>query len=116
MERLTMKTSTVIISLGEQFLRYRSLSEVPAKLRKQVTEATSGANSATIIIADEAGRQEIARSIAGDKRKAASLLRHSRGQKGQGGGWVPSLRVRQWLELTLLAGIGACLFLLARWQ
>jgi hypothetical protein len=115
MERLTMKTSTVIVSLGEQMLCYRSLSEVPAKLRKRVTEATSGANSATIIIADEAGRQEIARSMAGDKRKTTSVLGSSRRQK-QAGGWVPSLRTRQWLELTLLAGIGACLFLLARWQ
>jgi hypothetical protein len=56
-----MKICTVIVSLGKQMLRYRSISDVPDDIRDKVNEAISGPYAGTILIADEAGRREIAR-------------------------------------------------------
>lgn len=65
MERLTVKTSTIFISIGERTRVFRSLSDVPSPLRKRLEESTSGINAATILIADRKGREEIVRAIRG---------------------------------------------------
>jgi hypothetical protein len=58
-----MKTSTILISAGETDAVYRSVKEMPALLRRRLLKSTNGLNSATILIADRRGRQEIARAI-----------------------------------------------------
>lgn len=58
-----MKSSTILISAGETDAVYRSVKEVPAPLRRKLLKSTNGLNSATILIADRRGRQEIARAI-----------------------------------------------------
>jgi hypothetical protein len=58
-----MKSSTILISVGETDAVYRSVKEVPAPLRRQLLKSTNGLNSATILIADRLGREEIARAI-----------------------------------------------------
>ena len=55
------QTSTVLISAGGADLVYRSVEEVPARLRTQLLKSTNGSNSATILIADQRGRKEIAK-------------------------------------------------------
>ena len=57
------QTSTVLISAGGADLVYRSVDEVPASLRSQLLKCTNSANSATILIADQRGRKEIARAM-----------------------------------------------------
>src|SRR5205823_6875901 len=57
------QTSTVLISAGGADLVYRSVDEVPARLRTRLLKSTNGANSATILIADRRGRKEIARAM-----------------------------------------------------
>jgi predicted amidophosphoribosyltransferase len=57
------QTSTVLISAGGADLVYRSVDEVPARLRTQLLKSTNGANSATILIADQRGRKEIAKAM-----------------------------------------------------
>lgn len=57
-----LKTSTILISTSEAEGVYRSLEEVPASLRNRLLESTNGQNSATILIADRKGREEIARA------------------------------------------------------
>jgi RNA polymerase subunit RPABC4/transcription elongation factor Spt4 len=57
------QTSTVLISTGGSETVYRSVQEVPAGLRRQLMKSTNGGNSATILIADRRGRQEIARAM-----------------------------------------------------
>jgi hypothetical protein len=42
---------------------FRSVDEVPAGLRTRLLKSTNGANSATILIADRRGRQEIAKAM-----------------------------------------------------
>src|SRR5437764_14836627 len=57
------QTSTVLISTGAADLVYRSVDEVPARLRTKLLKSTAGANSATILIADRRGRREIAKAM-----------------------------------------------------
>ena len=65
MERLTVKTSTIFISVGSRTKVYRSVDEVPPKLRRKLQETTTGLNAATILIADRKGREEIVRALQG---------------------------------------------------
>lgn len=59
----TFQTSTVMISVGADHHVYRSVDEVPAGLRTKLLKSTNGSNSATILIADRGGRQQIARAM-----------------------------------------------------
>ena len=65
MHRVTIKTSTIFIAKGGKTQVYRSVHDVPARLRKELEESTNGFNSATILIADRRGRQEILRALNG---------------------------------------------------
>jgi hypothetical protein len=56
-------TSSVLISAGGADLVYRSVDDVPARLRSKLLKSTNGANSATILIADRRGRKEITRAM-----------------------------------------------------
>ena len=58
-----MKSSTILISDGRTDAVYRSVAEVPQKLRKRLLKYTSGMNSATILIADRRGKEELAKAI-----------------------------------------------------
>lgn len=65
MQRVTFKTSTIFIGKGEQTHVFHSVNEVPQGLRKELEESTNGFNSATILIADRRGREEIRRALNG---------------------------------------------------
>lgn len=65
MPRLTLKSSTIFISVGNRTEVYRSVDDVPPLLRKKLEESTNGLNSATILIADRRGREEIMRAVRG---------------------------------------------------
>jgi hypothetical protein len=60
---VVMKTSAVLIAAGGERQVYPSVSAVPAGLRKTLQDSTSGANSATILIADRRGKEEIAKAL-----------------------------------------------------
>jgi hypothetical protein len=75
----TFQTSTVLISTAAAERVYRSVEEVPPRLRTRLLKSTNGANSATILIADRRGRKEIARAMrklpnARQRRLAGALL------------------------------------------
>ena len=57
------QTSTVLISASGREQVYRSVEDVPSGLRTRLLKSTNGANSATILIADRRGRQEIAKAM-----------------------------------------------------
>jgi hypothetical protein len=65
MQRVTLKTSTIFISKGDRTRVYRSVGEIPQSLRKELEESTNGFNSATILIADRRGREEVRRALKG---------------------------------------------------
>ena len=58
-----LKTSTILISDSRTDAVYRSVAEVPQKLRKRLLKYTSGMNAATILIADRRGKEELAKAI-----------------------------------------------------
>ena len=65
MYRVTVKTSTIFIAKGGRTQVYHSVNEVPAPLRKELEDSTNSFNSATILIADRRGREEIMRALNG---------------------------------------------------
>ncbi|HLK69281.1 MAG TPA: hypothetical protein VKU19_37875 [Bryobacteraceae bacterium] len=96
------QTSTVLISSGGSDLVYRSVDEVPPPLRTKLLKSTNGANSATILIADQRGRKEIAKAMRNLPGPAQRRLMHSiLGADGtQAFGWMTPARKR-----TIIAGI-----------
>lgn len=65
MSTQTIRQSTILISAGKRTSVYSSLEQVPAGLKRQLIHSTSGSNSATILLADRAGREEIVRALRG---------------------------------------------------
>lgn len=65
MQRVTLKTSTIFIGKGDRTHVFHSVNEVPLGLRKELDASTNGFNSATILIADRRGREEIRRALNG---------------------------------------------------
>ena len=65
MQRVTLKTSTIFIAKGDRTRVYHSVSEIPQDLRKELESSTNGFNSATILIADRRGREEVRRALKG---------------------------------------------------
>lgn len=61
-ERLIEKCSTIFIAAGDRIQVFHSLEEVPEELRERLLETTRGAGAATILIADQRGREEILRA------------------------------------------------------
>jgi hypothetical protein len=65
MHRVTVKTSTIFIAKGGRTRVYHSVNDVPPDLRKELEDSTNSFNSATILIADRRGREEILRVLGG---------------------------------------------------
>ena len=65
MDRTTVKTSTIFVAEGNKTQVFRSLDEMPSDLRRRLEKSTNGIHSATILIADRRGRDEIARAMSG---------------------------------------------------
>src|SRR4051812_12109607 len=65
MSRVTLKSSTIFISVGDKTEIYRSVADVPPSLRKKLEQSTNGINSATILIADRNGKEEIVKATRG---------------------------------------------------
>ena len=107
------QTSTVVISAGAAHRVYRSVDEVPARLRNKLLKSTNGANSATILIADRRGRKQIAKVMRGlpanAQRKLMSSLLTGESPAGVLQQWLTPGRKRAVLAamaLLLLALIG----------
>ena len=112
MHRVTVKTSTIFISKGSKTRVYHSVDEVPPKLRRELEESTNGFNSATILIADRKGREEIVRALNGLPSGLRSRLASSLSAKAQAGkakvtSWpVFDFLRRNWAEIALPGAVG----------
>ncbi len=71
MTKLTAKSSTIFIASGDRTRVYHSLSDVPPVLRRRLEQSTRGVHSATILIADRRGREELVRALKGNARRRA---------------------------------------------
>src|SRR3954447_6115527 len=117
MTTLTAKSSTIYIAAGNGTQVFRSLAQVPPRLRQKLHETTQGRNSATILIADRQGREELVRALQGEPSRVqcrlAESLRMRQSQAGAPAKARPHLSLlRRWLELLLPLAIGASLWLL----
>ncbi len=65
MSRITVKTSTVFVSVDRETKIFRSVDEVPPEWRRRFESANGGLKPQTILIADRKGREEILRSLQG---------------------------------------------------
>lgn len=72
-----LKTSTILISADNVEAVYRSVKDVPVPLRKRLIKSTNGLNSATILIADRRGRDEISKAIRNLPSAIQQRLLHS---------------------------------------
>ena len=93
------------------------MEEVPPPLRRKLIETTNSANSATILIADKRGREELVRALQGKRsgvrRRVVDTIRsrpHVVEPLPSRFGALKSLRA--WLEFLLPVAIGASLWFL----
>ncbi len=118
----TIKRTTVFIAIGDRTQVFRSPDDIPTPLKKQLAESTRGMNSATILIADRGGREEIRKILNGEpsplkSRLRADFLKRSIGERSVAAAPVVrnswrDWRWRQWAELLLPGAVGLGLWLL----
>lgn len=117
MSRVTLKSSTIFISVGNKTEVYRSVADVPPPLRKKLEQSTNGINSATILIADRKGKEEIVRAIRGLPSNLRSKLSTTLNEPAPA--VTPQWKGIQWVRLAqdlgeflLPAAIGVAVWLL----
>ncbi|HEX4593861.1 MAG TPA: hypothetical protein VH157_06285 [Bryobacteraceae bacterium] len=116
MSRVTLKSSTIFISVGNKTEVFRSVDDVPPPLRKKLEQSTNSINSATILIADRKGKEEIVRAIRGlpsslRSRLSSTLRQEARRESSK----VPHRWMalwQDWAEILLPAVIGLAVWLL----
>ena len=117
MATLTARSATIFIASGDKTSVYRSVDDVPPELRRKLVETTSGMNSATILIADKRGREELVRALQGGrteiKCRLVETMRSKRPSAERATSRLAGLRSPwAWLEFLLPIGIGASLWFL----
>ncbi len=118
MAQLTAKSSTIFIATGEETRVYRSVDDVPPELRRKLTECTHGMNSATILIADKRGREELVRALQGRPSEVhCRLVENIRSRQQPEPATVLPVEkrsrigsLRTWFELLLPVAVGASLW------
>ncbi|HEX4164006.1 MAG TPA: hypothetical protein VHZ55_00910 [Bryobacteraceae bacterium] len=117
MATVTARSATIFIASGDKTNVYRSVDDIPPELRRKLVETTSGMNSATILIADKRGREELVRALQGGrteiKCRLVDTMRSKRTPVERVSSRFAGLRSPwAWLEFLLPIAIGASLWFL----
>jgi hypothetical protein len=108
---MTQRCSTIFISIGDETKVYHSVEEIPLRLRERLIESTQGVNSATILIADKDGREQILKAV--HKSESIHGNRHRNAISGVVGKWdLPQLTWHGLGRMLVLGGLGYILWLL----
>lgn len=117
MTRLTARSSTIFIATRGETRVYRSVEEIPLALRRKLHDSTRSMNSATILIADKRGQQELVRALQGrpasvQGRLAEIISPPHAPQEQLSPAAKPYLSSswRKWLEILLPVALGASLW------
>lgn len=116
MQRLTVKTSTIMVSKGNRTHIFHSVREVPPTLRRELEESTNSFNSATILIADRRGKEEIMKALNGlppslRNRLAISLTPPQSLRPLSSIAKARFFLRHHWLEICLPIAVGAVVWL-----
>lgn len=111
MDRLTVKSSTIFIAVGDKTAVYRSVDEVPQPLRKKLEESTNGINAATILIADRKGREEIVRALQGLPSNVRNRLSSSLKVSTKAATPRRKLDWKTWAEILVPAIVGLAIWI-----
>ncbi len=119
-----LKTSTILISSDDTDGSYRSMRDVPPKLRKKLIECTSSSNAATILIADRAGREQISsaiRNLPGPERRKlentalGSILSGDADEAGAPSPWRTSVAQAAGAAIAIAGSVMAWALFLHQW-
>jgi hypothetical protein len=102
-----MQTSIVMISAGGDDLVFRTVDEVPSRLRTKLLRCTNGSNSATILIADRRGRKQVARALRALPSPTQRRLMHNALGRHAGSlaEWLTPQRKRTAIAVLLLLAL-----------
>ena len=102
---------------------FRSVNEVPKRLRQELEESTNGFNSATILIADRRGREEILRALHGmpstlRTRLAPSLKTDPAPEAPPAKAARPLVRFlrRKWIQIAVPAAVAFAAWAAFNWR
>jgi hypothetical protein len=116
----TVRTSTIYIGVGKQTRVYSSVSEVPPELRERLVKTTNGKNAVSILIADERGREEIARSIQGlpspVQSRLAGVLRGIPAETRRAQAREMWKSWKLWVELAVIGSAGLAVWVAFTWR
>ncbi len=116
---LTAKSSTIFVATDEGTSVYRSIKDIPGPLRRKLQDSMQGMHSATILIADKRGREELIRALQGRPSSVQCRLaevHRAHQEKPQAAAEQQSKSrvrlgsLRSWLELLLPVAVGASLW------
>jgi hypothetical protein len=102
-----IQTSIVVISAGNEDLVYRTVDEVPSRLRTKLLRSTNSSNSATILIADRRGRKQVAKALRSLPGHAQRRIMHNvMGRRSiSAAAWLTPARKRAAAALVLLLAL-----------
>lgn len=117
---LTGKSSTIFVSTEQGIKVYKSVHDIPRPLRRKLQESMRGMHTATILIADKRGQQELVRALQGQPshvqcrlaqvEQAQRKTRAAAQQRARFSALAGFRSLRNWLELLLPVAVGASLW------
>jgi hypothetical protein len=117
MESVTLKTQTIFVAFGRHTFVYKSLEDMPRDLKKKLVRKTTNSASATILIADRRGKEELLRAIQGAPKSIPLRVTEESRKKREYQDKLDRARARRyWLEIGLIGVIGVLLWTLAAWE